>query len=177
MKAPNHISSRPLRGGLVVAVAIALCAVALSACGGGSTTTSAEVLSQGRHQGAEHVHREVRLRRLEARLHRIDHRSSGAKAIPAPYVPSTEPSTGDGTYYAPAPEPTTGGSCGGELSVNSYTTCPFAENVEQAYFETVGSGSGVVVAYSPATERNYTMTCSGSPHECTGGDDAAVYFP
>ncbi len=177
MKAPNLTSSRPLRRGLVVAVAIALCAVALCACGGSETTTDAGVASPGRPQVAAHVLREVRLRRLEARLQRIDRRSTHAKVIPVPYVPSGEPGTGDGTYYTPAPEPTTGGNCGGELSVNSHTTCPFAENVERAYYAEVGSGPGVVVAYSPATERDYTMSCTDSPHECTGGDDAAVYFP
>jgi hypothetical protein len=180
MKAPNPTNltvSRRLRGGLVVAVAIALCAVALSACGGAETTTNAAVMSPGWRQGAAHVHREVRLRHLEARLQRIDHRRGHAKLIPVPYYPSAAPSSGDGTYYTPAPVPSTGGNCGGELSVNSHTTCPFAENVEQAYYAEVGSGSGVVVAYSPAMERDYTMNCSGSPHECTGGDDAAVYFP
>jgi hypothetical protein len=156
MKASSVISSHPLRRLLVVAVAIALCAGALSACGGGSTVTDAGVVSQARHR---------------------------SNVVLVPYLPGEGSSTDDGTYYvpgpqyAPTPEPRSGGSCGGELSVNAYTSCPFAEAVEQAYFETVGSGPGVVVAYSPVTERSYSMTCSGSPHECSGGDHAVVYFP
>ncbi len=61
--------------------------------------------------------------------------------------------------------------------MNSDTSCPFAAAVENAYFAEVGSGPGTVVAYSPVTEKTYEMSCSGSPHECTGGDHAAVYFP
>jgi hypothetical protein len=183
MKASSVISSHPLRRVLAVAVAIALCAGALSACGGGSTVTDAGVVSQARHQAADHVHSEERLRRLEARLHEVGQRAHRSKIVPVPYVSGAGSSTDDGTYYAPgpeyapAPEPRSGGSCGGELSVNAYTSCPFAEAVEQAYYETVGSGPGVVVAYSSVTERSYSMTCSGSPHECTGGDHAVVYFP
>ncbi len=84
---------------------------------------------------------------------------------PAPSKPHRAPDYG----YA--------GSCGGGISVNSVTTCPFAQNVEQGYYEQVGSGSGSVEAYSPVTHRSYLMTCSDAPHECTGGDNAVVYFP
>jgi hypothetical protein len=179
MKAPIVTRSRRLRCALVVAVAAIVSAVALSACGGSASTATGE-LTQARQATANHVHREDRLRRLEERLHRIDH-SGKARAVPIPtYVAPATTTTGDGTYYVPAPAPTvspTAGSCGGELSVNSHTTCPFAQNVENAYYAEVGSGPGEVVAYSPVTERDYTMSCSGSPHECTGGDDAAVFFP
>jgi hypothetical protein len=76
----------------------------------------------------------------------------------------------------PAPTPSIE-SCGGELEVNSDTTCPFAENVEDDYFAEIGSGSGSIEAYSPVTETFYVMYCTASPHECTGGHNAAVYFP
>jgi len=172
MKAPSVISSHPLRGGLTLVIAMVVCAVALSACGGGSTMTDAAFISQARHQAADHVHSEERLRRLEARLHHL--RSSGNGTYYNAPVPEYKTPVPE---YTPAPESSTGGSCGGELSVNAHTSCPFAEAVEQVYFEIVGSGPGTVVAYSPVTERSYTMTCTGSPHECTGGDDAVVYFP
>jgi hypothetical protein len=180
MKAPIvTTTSRRLRCTLVVAVAAIVSAVALSACGGSASTATGE-LAQARQATANHIHREDRLRRLEARLHRVDHRSGKAHSVPIPtYVAPTPPTVDDGSYYnaAPAPTVSTEGSCGGELSVNSHTSCPFAQNVENAYYAEVGSGSGEVVAYSPVTERDYTMSCSGSPHECTGGDDAAVFFP
>lgn len=67
------------------------------------------------------------------------------------------------------------GNCGNGLSVGPSTSCSFAENVRAAYDR---SGPGTVTAFSPVTGRTYTMYCtSGSPHVCTGGDGAAVYFP
>lgn len=67
-------------------------------------------------------------------------------------------------------------SCGGSLSVGPNTSCGFAANVRDAYYSS--GGDSVVDAYSPATGRTYTMQCSGgSPHVCTGGNNASVYFP
>lgn len=67
------------------------------------------------------------------------------------------------------------GNCGGGTSVGPNTSCGFARNVRSAYER---SGSSVVTATSPTTGRTYTMYCtSGSPHVCTGGNNAAVYFP
>lgn len=147
-------------------VAVAGSILALSACGGGGA--SKEELNQARKQAAAHVHKEVRLRKLERELRHIKKGSPG----------STTTTTGGSSVPAPAPAPSgPSGSCGGELSVNSVTTCPFAENVMEAYFEEIGSGSGTVTAYSPTTERLYRMYCTSSPHECTGGNNAAVYFP
>jgi hypothetical protein len=73
--------------------------------------------------------------------------------------------------------PSTGGrtSCGDGLTVGPNTTCAFARVVRAEYQRT---GSGTVEAYSPVTERTYTMSCShGSPHVCVGGNNASVYFP
>lgn len=67
------------------------------------------------------------------------------------------------------------GNCGGGLSVGPSTSCGFASNVRNAY---ESSGSNIVRAYSPATGQSYTMFCTDtSPHVCTGGNNAAVYFP
>jgi hypothetical protein len=65
-------------------------------------------------------------------------------------------------------------NCGGGLTAGARTSCPFAENVRAAYAQ---SGSGVLDVYSPTTGRTYRMYCtSGSPHVCTGGNGASVYF-
>jgi hypothetical protein len=65
-------------------------------------------------------------------------------------------------------------NCGGGLTAGAHTSCPFAENV-RAQFES--SGSGVLDVYSPTTGQTYRMCCtSGSPHVCTGGNGASVYF-
>ncbi|MGH3430268.1 MAG: SPOR domain-containing protein, partial [Mycobacteriales bacterium] len=58
-----------------------------------------------------------------------------------------------------------------------YTSCPFAREVARAYY--ASGESGEVVAYSPVTEKPYTMNCSGTdPVLCTDGKSARVYlFP
>lgn len=65
--------------------------------------------------------------------------------------------------------------CGNQLTVGPDTTCSFAENVRQKYDQ---EGPGTYEIYSPVTEKTYSMTCSSStPVVCTGGNNAAVYFP
>lgn len=67
-------------------------------------------------------------------------------------------------------------SCGGDLSVGPITSCPFAQNVEQAYDQSSG-GTTDVTASSPVTGQTYVMHCTGGiPHVCTGGRNASVYF-
>ncbi len=66
-------------------------------------------------------------------------------------------------------------SCGDGISVGPNTTCQFARNVAATYND---SPASVIEVYSPVTDRMYTMSCtSGSPHVCTGGNNASVYFP
>jgi hypothetical protein len=65
--------------------------------------------------------------------------------------------------------------CGGGLVVGPNTSCGFAANVRAEHDR---SGAGWINVYSPATGRSYNMYCtSSSPHICTGGNNAAVYFP
>jgi Glucodextranase, domain B len=65
--------------------------------------------------------------------------------------------------------------CGNQLTVGPDTTCSFAENVRSKYEQ---EGPGTYEIYSPVTEKTYSMTCSsGTPVICTGGNNAAVYFP
>ena len=65
-------------------------------------------------------------------------------------------------------------SCGGLLFVGPNTSCPFAENVANAYLNSNGS---TVSAVSPSTGQTYTMQCTGeSPHVCRGGTNAVVEF-
>ena len=56
------------------------------------------------------------------------------------------------------------------------TSCDFAENVLKAYRRS--GGSSTVQAQSPVTGLTYTMSCTtDTPHVCTGGNNAEVYFP
>lgn len=76
--------------------------------------------------------------------------------------------SGTGTSYDTS-------GCGGGLDVGPTTSCAFAVNVRAAYERT---GSNSLSVYSPTTGRTYSMFCtSSSPHVCTGGNNAAVYFP
>jgi hypothetical protein len=140
---------------------VAVSALVLAACGGSGA--SQEELNHARKEAANHVHKEERLRKLEKELKHI---KGGGSNVTTP-----------GTAPAPTTSTPTSSSCGGELTVGASTTCPFAENVESTYFEEIGSGGGTIEAYSPVTERFYSMYCTPSPHECTGGNNASVFFP
>lgn len=66
-------------------------------------------------------------------------------------------------------------SCGDGISVGPNTTCVFARNVAATYYD---NPSSTIEVYSPVTDRTYIMSCTGgSPHVCTGGNNATVYFP
>jgi hypothetical protein len=80
------------------------------------------------------------------------------------------------TTDPPSFPPGTTASCGGLVFVNANTSCPFAENVVQAFWQSSDS-TGTVMAVSPVTGQTYEMQCSGgSPYVCTGGTNALVEF-
>jgi hypothetical protein len=151
---------------ITVAATVIAVTFALSACGGSGA--SKEELQEARLQGAAKAHQQAKISQIQKELKTL-RRGGGGRASGAP------------SSTAPAPEaPGTSstGNCGGGLSANQYTTCGFAENVEGDYYAEIGSGSGTVVSYSPTTGKTYSMYCTaGTPHECTGGNDAAVFFP
>lgn len=62
------------------------------------------------------------------------------------------------------------------VAVNSTTSCPFANNVRQAYIEAGLNGAdGTLQAWSPTTKLSYTLTCTGNqPAVCTGGRNARI---
>jgi hypothetical protein len=148
-----------VRKGLALLAGIALLGAGSAACG----NDSAEELERERELREERAEgaREERLRQLERRLR--DQERQGP------------PPSGGGS--APPKPPVSGAtSCGGGLSVGANTTCGFGENVREAYRSS--GGDSTVTAHSPTTNQRYVMSCSsGSPHVCTGGNDATVYFP
>lgn len=140
---------------------LAVVALAISSCG--SSGASQDELNEARTEGAKEAQQQAKIEKIEGQLKALKH-GHGA--------PNQSNNSGSSA-------PTGGGgNCGGNLSVDSNTTCPFAENVEYQYYAEIGSGSGTVSAYSPVTEKLYSMYCTaGEPHECTGGNNATVYFP
>ncbi len=151
------------RGRWIVCLSFGLVAVfGITACG--DSGASEEELNQAKREGAAHAREQARIKQIQREIRRL-RRGNG-----------TTPSSPSGSGTTASSEGSSG--CGGELSVGPNTTCPFAVNVERAYFEEIGSGSGTVVAYSPVTGKTYSMYCTaGTPHVCTGGNDASVYFP
>ena len=143
--------------------AIALASLVLTACG--ASGTSQDELDRARTEGAKEAKQQAKIERIE---HQIKHLRHGHG--PTPTQTSSSP--------PPAVSGSSGSGCGGSLSVGPNTTCAFAENVESQYYREIGSGSGTVLTYSPVTNRTYSMYCTaGTPHECTGGNDASVFFP
>jgi hypothetical protein len=106
--------------------------------------------------------------------------SSAHAATPAPAATKTVTAPAASTPArpaAPAPAAPAAGlaNCGsppdqGGISVNSHTSCPFAENVRSAWESSGGASS--VTAYSPVTGMTYTLSCSatGTGYEvCSSG--------
>jgi hypothetical protein len=70
-------------------------------------------------------------------------------------------------------------SCGGNLSANQHTSCPFAETVYRKVAIDNGSAQGTYSVYSSVTGRYYSMTCDFEQTRivCRGGNDAVVSWP
>jgi hypothetical protein len=157
------VSPRQVIGALGVAFALALASIGFAACGG-SSGSSQEELDRARKEGVAEARQQAKIEKIEGQLKALKNGQANGT--------TTTPSGGSGSGASgPA-------SCGGDVSVGHATTCEFARDVEAEYRTTIGSGSGTIYAYSPATGRTYAMYCTaGEPHICTGGNEASVYFP
>jgi hypothetical protein len=152
-----------------------LCAAALMVGGlagcGGDDGTSEEELQQAREEGEQAARDRDKLSDLERKLNeRERNKDSGGG--------SSESGGGGGGGGTPPPTqaPSGGTDCGGGVRAGPNTSCPFARSVQDAYAS--GGGESQLQVYSSVTDREYTMTCShGSPHVCTGGNNASVTFP
>jgi hypothetical protein len=142
-------------------------ACTLAACGG-QDEPSGEQVAEIRREVARELRAEQRQREAERKLKKLERQlrdlERGDRRQPAEGASS---SGGGGS--------TASSSCGGGLSVNSVTSCPFAQNVAEAYRGS--GGASVIDVYSPVTRTTYTMSCSGgAPVVCTGGSGAKVYI-
>ena len=88
------------------------------------------------------------------------------------------------TASPPSSAPSGLSACDQNISVNSATSCQFADNVFYLYAQDVqqagGPGSYVVYAYSPATGQSYNDSCGYNPTNqivlCSHGSDL-IQFP
>lgn len=99
---------------------------------------------------------------------------------------SSPPKSSQPQTQAPALSSSPSGlsACDQNISVNSATSCAFADNVFSGYAQDVqqngGPGSYVVYGYSPATGQGYDDTCNYNPANqivlCSHGSDL-IQFP
>ena len=158
--------------GLAAACVVAVASAGtLTACGSDQPDADqiAQIKADARREAAADLRSRAAVRetqRLRRELNRLKDgggRSSGSGQATAPPSSSSGGSSGGSS------------SCGDGLSVNSVTSCPFAQNVRSAYASSGGSSS--IEVYSPVTDTTYRMSCGGSvPVICTGGNGAAVYI-
>jgi hypothetical protein len=146
-------------------------AIAAGSAGcGGSSEISPEQVASIKTEAKRELQGEQRQREAARRLRDLERELRRLKREKAPPPANGGGSSGGGS----AGSSSTGSSCGGGISVNSVTTCPFAANVAAAFYD---SGPGTVYATSPVTGQTYAMSCSGGVTTvCTGGNGAAVYI-
>ncbi len=95
--------------------------------------------------------------------------ASGSSSATAPKTPTGTPADA----FPPAGSALCQGST--SVAVNSTTSCEFANNVAAA-IPPSASGTFVVTATSPVTNKAYEMTCvKGTYTVCTGGNNAMVF--
>jgi hypothetical protein len=151
----------------VLSILAAVIAISLFASACGSSGASQDEVEQARKEGSAETRQKLKIERIEEELHSLKKHGHATNQNPGQTEGGTSGTTAGGTT-----------SCGGTLSVGPNTTCGFAANVEADYYSEIGSGAGTVYSYSPTRERYYSMYCTaGSPHQCTGGSEASVYFP
>jgi hypothetical protein len=141
---------RSARALVVLAATVALSAAAVG-CGTNQAGPPATNAAHVQRVGADATQA-----RLAARLRHLERQLQQTKADTT--------TTGGGEFA-------TTRDCGGGLTAGPNTSCPFAENVRDAY-----DGAPTVTAYSPVTRKTYEMSCSGASVSCTGGNDASVSF-
>jgi hypothetical protein len=160
-----------------------LLAVGVTACGGGGSNTNQ--IAEAEEHGEEKKEEEEKEARIEAEIRQLKaerqhEKNKALRKLKQEQKPNSSGSSG--SNQSPSPPPSTTPeperfSCGGSLTTGPDVTCDFARNVESAYYEEIGDGSGTVYAYSSANNEVYEMYCSAAPHECSGAISAQVYFP
>ena len=68
-------------------------------------------------------------------------------------------------------------NCGDGVFAGDKTSCPFARNVRDEYFNVPGDSVEIDV-HSPVTGKTYRMACvkTGDKVTCRGGNEAVVTF-
>lgn len=162
----------PLRKNCFLAIVGALgllIALVMAGCGSNDQAALNKALNEDKAETAAEAKLQTQNRQLEQQIVSLGKEIINLKTSAANNAASSNSQLG------PQVPSDINYACGGGLWVNSVTSCPFASNVRSSYYS---SDSTAVSAYSPVTGEYYLMYCTpDSPHVCTGGDDAEVYFP
>jgi len=115
-----------------------------------------------------------------AGLRSVGHEAGARVASPSAAASATRRRTSGtqrgATSGSPSPPSLGGGmDCGAGLRAGPNTSCPFAQNVRDAYDAAPGATASVRV-FSPVTGQTYTMSCApaGSGVTCSGANNASV---
>lgn len=148
-----------------------LATVVLAGCGG-ENGASQDELERARAEGAKEARDQVKVSQLQRQVKQLQKQQKQQK--------QSGGTAGNSGSPAPAAAPSVGPAktCAGGIGASSATSCDFAINVAGEYGSNPGASS--ISAYSPVTDRFYTMSCaamSGWSAVCTGGSGAAVFIP
>lgn len=143
-----------------------LLAVFVIGCGG-SDGASQEELDQARKEGAQQAREQARMDALEAKLKQLSKQNKN----------NSGGTNTNGGSNSGGSSPSGLTACADGVSAGPNTTCAFAMNVAGEYGS--NPGATTISAYSPVTDKYYTMTCSAysAGHVCIGGNGAEVYLP
>ncbi len=158
-------------------------AVLLTACSGASQEELDRAREAGASEAASQAAEQQRTQDLqdqidrlkqESKQNKIDARQAERRAARAERQAANNGSNSNGSGGVTS----TATACGDGVYAGANTSCAFAMNVVGEYGS--NPGASTITAYSPVTGEYYTMSCGtagNGGHVCTGGNNAAVYFP
>ena len=124
-------------------------------------------------QRTQELEDEVERLKQESQQNEAEARRAERRAIRAERRAANNQDSGGNTGTT-----TSATACGDGIYAGANTSCAFAMNVVGEYGS--NPGASTINAYSPVTGQFYTMSCgtaANGGHVCTGGNNAAVYFP
>lgn len=161
---------------------LVVAAMTLTACSGASQEELEQAREAGASEAAAAAAEQQRLQELQDEVERLKQEAKQTKAQArqaqrraARAERQAANDSGGGSSDSAGGSAT---ACGDGVYAGPSTSCAFAMNVVGEYGSNPGASS--IRAYSPVTGQFYTMSCgtaANGGHVCTGGNNAAVYFP
>ena len=159
-------------------------AAALAGCSGASQEELDQARAAGASEAASQAAEQQRTQELQdqvkalkeqAQQNKVEARQAERRAIRAERQAAKRQNNDGGSSSSGSGTAT---ACGDGIYAGASTSCAFAMNVVGEYGS--NPGASTIRAYSPVTDQFYTLSCgtaANGGHVCTGGNNAAVYFP